>query len=459
MLYCPAIFVPVRNFKTRRQTMIKLNEEFNTLKLIKFTLPTILMTIFTSIYGIVDGLFISNIINSNAFASINLIMPFTMILGAIGFMFGTGGSALVSKVLGEKNNKKARQYFSMIIYSAFIIGIVLAVIGFIFIKQIANLLGAKNDILDMCIIYGRLLMISLPFLLLQNSFQSFTIVEEKPKIGLTFSIISGVSNIILDYLLIYLFRLGIFGAGMATMISQIIGAIIPFIYFTRSTRNIKLVKTKIILKPIFKACTNGLSEMVSNISYSIVNILFNLQVIKYIGIDGVVAYGIINYVSFIFISGYLGFSNGAIPIIAYHYGANNKQEIKRILKLSIKILFISSIFTTILAEILSKPMVSIFVSNNSELMNISITAFRLFSISYIIDWFNLYASSFFTALNDGKTSAIISLFRAFVGQIIMILILPIILGINGLWLAATFAELISLGISLLYFIKYKEKYL
>ena len=438
--------------------MIKLNENFNSKKLIRFTLPTILMTIFTSIYGLVDGLFVSNIISSDAFASINIIMPFTMILGTVGLMFGTGGGALVSKTLGEEDSNKANKYFTMIIKYAFIVGVFLALIGFVFMNPVAILLGAKGNILKMCVTYGKLLMISLPFLILQNSFQSFMIVEEKPKLGLLFSIISGVSNMVLDFVMIFILKLGIPGAAIATLLSQIIGGIIPLLYFYKKSKILKFVKTKIELKPLIKSCTNGVSEMISNMSYSVVNLLFNLQVIRLIGINGVVAYGIINYVSFLFISIYLGFSTGSIPIIAYHYGANNKKEINKILRLSTRILLISSIVITLLAEVLSKPFVDFFVSNDIELFNLSVLAFRLFSISYIIDWFNLYASSFFTALNDGKTSGIISLFRAFIGQVIMIFLLPYIFGTNGLWLAATFGELITIVISVYYYRKYRSKY-
>ena len=439
--------------------MINLKEHFDSRKIIKFTLPTIIMTIFTSIYGVVDGIFVSNIINSKAFASINLIMPFTLILGAIGFMFGTGGSALVSKTLGENENRKAKDYFSILIYSLFIIGVIISIISFIFMRPIATFLGAKDELVDISVLYGKILMVSLPFLLLQNCFQSFMIVAERPKIGLIISIISGISNMILDYIFIYLFRFGIIGAGLATSISQFIGGVIPIIYFGRkNTTTLKLVKTKLMIKPIISACYNGLSEMVSNISYSVVNILFNLQIMRYIGVNGVVAYGIINYVSFIFISIYLGFSTGAIPVISYHYGAKNKDEIKNLLKIGIKILSILSIILTLIAEIFSKTFASIFVSYDTELLKFATTAFRLFSISYLISWFNLYISSFFTALNDGKTSAIISFSRAFIGQIIMILILPILFGINGLWLAATFSEIISLFVSLICLIKYKEKY-
>lgn len=438
--------------------VIKLNDSFNSKKLIKFTLPTILMTIFTSIYGIVDGLFVSNIINSNAFASINLIMPFTMILGAVGLMFGTGGGALVSKTLGEKEELKANRYFSMVIRIAIFVGIVLAIIGFILMKPISMFLGAKNQLIDMCVTYGRILMISLPFLILQNCFQSFMIVEEKPKLGLTFSIIAGVSNMVLDFFMVFVFKLGIAGAAVATMLSQTIGGFIPLFYFKTKSKKLKLINSKAEYKPIIKSCTNGISEMISNMSYSIVNVVFNLQIIKYIGLNGVVSYGIINYVSFLFISIYLGFSTGSIPIIAYHYGAGNKEEIRKILKLSTKMLFICSIIVTLVSEIFSKTFVSFFVSNNQELLEISILAFRLFSVSYLVDWFNIYSSSFFTTLNDGKTSGIISFFRAFAGQMIMILLLPIIFGTNGLWLAATFGELITICISIYYYRKNKSRY-
>ncbi len=439
--------------------MIELKEHFSYKKLIMFTLPTIIMMIFTSIYGVVDGIFVSNIVGSEAFAGVNLIMPAIMILGSVGFMIGTGGSALVSKTIGEGEEEKANKYFSMLIYLVLIAGITLAIVGFIFIKPISIALGAEGEMISICTMYGKVLLIAMPFFLLQNCFQSFLVVAEKPKMGLIISIIAGVINMFLDFLFIYVFKMGVFGASLATGLSQVFGGIVPLVYFIRkNSTKLKLVKTKFELKPLINACANGSSEMVTNISMSLVNMLYNLQLMKYAGASGVVAYGIIMYVGFIFSGTYLGYSIGSAPIIGYHYGAENTDELKSLFKKSIKMLVITSIVMTIFAEILSSPLASIFVSYNEYLLDMTTNAIRLFSLSYIISGINIFASSFFTALNNGLVSAIISFLRTLLFQIAMIFILPALFGLNGIWLAVVVAELLSLIVSIAFLIANRKKY-
>lgn len=438
---------------------IGLSEHFTYKKLIKFTIPTIVMMIFTSIYGVVDGIFVSNCVGSNAFAAVNLIMPAIMILGTLGFMVGTGGSALISKTIGEGDKKKANIYFSMLVYLLVIIGFILTVLGVILIEPIAKLLRADENMLQDCITYGRTLLIFLIPFCLQNAFQSFLIVAEKPTFGLIISVISGISNMLLDYILIYVLKMGVLGAALATGISQVIGVIIPIVYFATKKNNIlQFTKTKFELKPILRSCANGSSEMLTNLSMSLVNMLFNAQLMKYIGSDGVVAFGIIMYVAFIFVGTYLGYSIGTAPIIGYHYGAENKDELKSLLKKSIIIIGITSLVMTGLAEILSKLLASIFVSYNEGLLNMTTNAIRLVSIAYLISGFNMFSSSFFTALNNGFVSATISFFRTLVFQVIMILLLPKIWGVNGIWLAVAVAELLSLFVCIMFLAKNKKKY-
>ena len=438
---------------------VSISDHFTYKKLIRFTLPTIFMMIFTSIYGIVDGIFVSNFAGKDAFASVNLIYPAIMVLGAFGFMIGAGGSALVSKTLGEGDSKKANQYFSMLIYLEIIVGIILSVIGYLTIGPMAKLLGATEELMPYCVLYGKVLFVGLTAFFLQNTFQSFLIVADRPQMGLVISVIAGIANMILDYVLVYVFQMGIFGAGLATIISQFVGALVPLIYFSVNNRSLlKLTKTKFELKPIVKTCTNGSSEMVSNISMSLVNILYNFQLMKYAGSDGVSAYGIIMYVGFIFVGIFLGYSFGSAPIISYHFGAQNKEELKGVFLKSIKILASSAIVLTLLAEMFAKPLAGIFVSYDEELFKLTIRAIRIFSISYIISWFNIYASSFFTALNNGLVSAILSFLRTLVFQIVMIYLLPIYFGIDGIWFAIVIAEAFSLIVSLLFLIKNKKKY-
>ena len=438
---------------------IRLSDHFSYSKLIRFTLPTIAMMIFTSIYGIVDGVFVSNCVGSNAFAAVNLIMPVIMILGSTGFMIGTGGSAIVSKTLGEKKLEKASEYFSMLIYLCIVSGVILSAIGIIFIKPLAGLLGATGDIANNCIIYGRTVFFMMTGLFLQNAFQSFLVVAEKPKLGLAVTLLAGFTNMFLDFLFVYVLRLGVFGAAVATGISQFVGAIIPVIYFASGKNNIlHLKKCRFNKDIIIKTCINGSSEMVTNMSMSLVNMLYNMQLMKYIGTNGIVAYGIIMYVGFIFSGTYIGYSLGSAPVISYHYGAGNKKELKSLFKHSIILLVISSVIMTLLAEVLAKYLAGIFVSYDKQLLELTTTAIRIYSVSYLISELNIFASSFFTALNNGFVSAAISFLRMFLFQIIMILLLPVIIGINGIWIAVTAAEALALVVSVIFVIINRKKY-
>lgn len=438
---------------------IRLSDHFSYSKLIRFTLPTIAMMIFTSIYGIVDGVFVSNCVGSDAFAAVNLIMPVIMILGSTGFMVGTGGSAIVSKTLGEKKLEKASEYFSMLIYLCIVSGVILSAIGIIFIKPLAELLGATGDIANNCIIYGRTVFFMMTGLFLQNAFQSFLVVAEKPKLGLAVTLLAGFTNMFLDFLFVYVLRLGVFGAAVATGISQLVGAIIPVIYFASGMNNIlHLKKCRFNKDIIIKTFINGSSEMVTNMSMSLVNMLYNMQLMKYIGTNGVVAYGIIMYTGFIFSGTYIGYSLGSAPVISYHYGAGNKKELKSLFKHSIILLVISSVIMTLLAEVLAKYLAGIFVSYDKQLLELTTTAIRIYSVSYLISELNIFASSFFTALNNGFVSAAISFLRMFLFQIIMILLLPVIIGINGIWIAVTAAESLALVVSVVFVIINRKKY-
>ena len=438
---------------------IQLSEHFTYKKLIKFTIPTIIMMIFTSIYGVVDGIFVSNCVGSDAFAAVNLIMPALMVLGTIGFMVGTGGSALISKTMGEGKKEKANEYFSMLIYLLIIISIAFTIIGVILVRPVSSLLGADKNMIEDCVTYGRTLLIFLTPFVLQNSFQSFLIVAEKPTFGLIISIISGIINMFLDFLFMYIFKMGVFGAAIATGISQLIGAMIPLIYFAqKNNTSLRLKKAKFEWKAIIQTCVNGSSEMLTNLSMSLVNMLFNMQLMKYAGSDGVVAYGIIMYVGFIFSGTYLGYAIGTAPIIGYHYGAQNTNELKSLLRKSIKLIAITSLVMTGIAELSSKLLASIFVSYDIGLLEITTRAIKLFSLSYIISGFNIFSSSFFTALNNGMVSAIISFFRTLVFQIIMIFVLPLIFGLDGIWFSVVFAEILSLIISIIFFVFNRKKY-
>lgn len=438
---------------------IQLSDHFSYSKLIKFTLPTIAMMIFTSIYGVVDGVFVSNCVGSDAFAAVNLIMPIIMILGSVGFMIGTGGSAIVSKTLGEGKKEKANEYFSMLVYLCVVSGVILSVIGIIFTEPIAVLLGAKGSIAKDCVTYGRTVFFMLTGLFLQNAFQSFLVVAEKPKLGLFVTLLAGFTNMFLDFLFVYVLRFGVFGAALATGISQFVGSVIPIIYFAGGKNNVlKLTKCRFNKDIIIKTCINGSSEMVTNMSMSLVNILYNMQLMKYIGTNGVVAYGIIMYVGFIFVGTYMGYAVGSAPVISYHYGAGNKDELKNLFKRSLTIIIVSSVVMTLIAEIIADYLAGIFVSYDNNLLELTTEAIRIYAVSYLISGINIFASSFFTALNNGVVSAVISFMRMFVFQIVMILLLPVVLGISGIWTAVIAAEVLSVVISVLFLVKNRKKY-
>lgn len=438
---------------------IQLSEHFTYKKLFWFTGPTIIMMIFTSLYGIVDGLFVSNVVGKTAFAAVNLILPFPTILSALGFMIGTGGSALISKTMGEGDDKKANSLFSLMVYLTIVLGTVISVIGLIFVPQVAVLLGAQGEMVDICVLYGRIYLSALPLFMLQYVFQSFLVVAEKPKMGLAVTIAAGVTNMILDALFMAVFDWGVAGAALATAISQAIGGGIPLIYFLMPNKSrLRLGKTKIDGKAIVKTCTNGSSELMTNISSNIVNILFNYQLMQFAGADGVSAYGVIMYCNFIFISVFLGYSIGSAPIIGFQYGAGNYTELKSLLKKSAWIIGILSVVLMGLAEWLAPPLSRIFVGYDSGLLALTQRAFRIYSVMFLFCGFNIFGSSFFTALNNGLVSAIISFLRTLVFQIGCVLILPILLDIDGIWLSVVIAELLSLLVTVFCIFRYRNRY-
>lgn len=439
--------------------MIRLSDHFSLRRLLRYALPSIAMMIFSSIYGIVDGFFVSNYVGKMAFTAVNLIYPFLIILGSIGFMFGTGGAALISKTMGEKNIKKAKETFSLIIFTSVVLGIILSILGIIFLPQIASLLGAKDEVLTDCILYGKIILISLPFYILQYEFQCLFSTAGKPKFGLIVTVISGISNIIFDYLLVVVFSLGLFGAAIATMISQIVGGVIPLIYFFSKNKSLlHFVKFKFDIKSLLKVCSNGSSEFLSNVSSSLISILYNLQLLKYAGENGVAAYGVLMYVSMIFQAIFIGYSIGVSPIVGYHYGAKNTSELKNVFTKSMIVIFITAIIMFICGELLSEPISRIFVNYDDELLQITKNAFRIFSFSFLLSGMSIYGSSFFTSLNNGLISALISFLRTVVFQASAVMILPIFLKLNGIWLSIVVAELMSFIITFTFLIMKRKKY-
>ncbi|WP_275112546.1 MATE family efflux transporter [Methanosarcina spelaei] len=406
-------------------------------------------------YSVVDGFFVSNFAGKVAFSAVNLVMPFLMIVATVGFMFGTGGTAIVAHTFGVGNKEKANRYFSLFVYVAFVLGVIFAALGFALIRPISTLLGAKGELLENCIIYGRIILTTLPFFVLQLLFQSFFVAAEKPHLGLLVMGVSGVTNMVLDAVLVILLpqKYKLAGAAIATALSQFIGGVIPLIYFSRKNSSIlRLGKTSFDGKAILKACTNESSEFMSNISMSIVGMLYNLQLLKFARENGIAAYGVMMYVSMIFSATFIGYSIGVAPVIAYHNGAGNHDELKGLLKKSIHLLGVSGIVMVTAAQLLAALLAQIFVGYDKELMDLTVSGFRIFAIAFPFMGFAIFGSGFFTALNDGLTSALISFLRTLVFQVSAVLLLPMIWGIDGIWVSIVVAEMMAVAFTAVFII-------
>ncbi len=438
---------------------IQLSDHFTYRKLLQFTFPSIIMMVFTSIYSVVDGFFVSNYVGKTPFASLNLVMPFLMILGAFGFMIGTGGSALTAMTLGMGDDKKANRIFSLLIYLVIGIGIIFSLLGIFFLEPIAKLLGASDDMLPYCVQYGSIILFALVPFMLQNVFQSFLVTAEKPTLGLIITLAAGLTNMILDWLFMAVFSWGIAGAAWATAISQTIGGLVPLIYFAFPNKSkLQLGKTKLDKKTIIRTCTNGSSEFLSNISLSLTSMLYNIRLIQLAGENGVSIYGVLMYVNFIFLAVFIGFSIGTAPIIGYHHGADHHKEMKSLFKKSFIIISTVSVTMFVLAELFAKPLGTIFVGYDKELLEMTVEAFKICSFMFIFCGINIFGSAFFTALNNGLISALISFGRTLVFQVICVLLLPQLFGVNGLWLSVVIAEVMALIVTIICLIKNRKKY-
>lgn len=439
---------------------IQLSDHFSYGKLIRFTLPSITMMIFTSIYSVVDGYFISNFVGKTAFASVNLIIPYLQILGGVGAMLGIGGSALTAKTLGEGDIPRARRYFTMMVYLMVAAGVLFGAIGAIFLRPMAYVFGATDDMIGDIMVYGNTCMVFIVAFVVQYGVQSFLIVAEQPKLGLYATLLAGFTNMLLDFLFTAVFKWGVFGAALATGLSQTVGAGMPLLWFLSRSNNSALhfTRTRIELGAILKASANGSSEMMSSVSASITGILYNLQLMKYAGEDGVAAYGVVMYAAFIFLGIFVGYSTGSAPVMGYHYGAQNHAEIKNVLKKSMTLLAASAVVLTALAMLFARTLSKLFIGYDANLLEMTTHAFTICSIPFLFMWFNIYTSSFFTALNDGAVSAAISFMRALVLPVICILALPAIWQLDGVWYSMVASELLGVFVSLWFMLRKRKKY-
>ena len=438
---------------------IQLSDHFGYRRLIRFTWPSILMMVFTSIYGVVDGFFVSNFVGKTPFAAVNFIMPFLMVVGALGFMFGTGGSALIAKTMGMGDRKRATEIFSLLVWATFLSGVVIAVLSILFLEPIARFLGARGQMLTDCVIYGRIILLALPFLMLQYAFSSLAVTAELPNLGLTFTVAAGLVNMAGDALFMMVLRWGIVGAALATTLGQIIGGVIPLVYFLRKNPSgFRLTMPRWDGRAMARVCLNGSSELMSNISMSLVGMLYNAQLLRYAGENGVAAYGTIMYVNFIFISIFIGYVTGAAPVISYHYGAANQQELKGLLGRSTVLVGLTSVAMFAAAELLAEPLSMIFVSYDPQLLEMTIHAFRLYSYSFFFAGFAIFGSAFFTALNDGLTSALISFLRTLLFQSAAVMLMPLVWDLDGIWLSIVAAEALAVVVTLVFLAAKRKKY-
>ena len=438
---------------------IRLSDHFSYAKLLRFTLPSICMMVFTSIYRVLDGLFVSDFAGKTPFAAINLVMTFIMMLGGMGFMIGTGGTALVSKLLGEGEKDEAHSTFSMMVLFTLLLGLVLSAVGFLTMRPVSYFLGATDAMIDDCVLYGRIVTGFTFAFMLQNVFQSFFTAAEKPRLGLIVTVAAGVTNMALDALFIAVFDWGVAGAAIATGLSQCVGGVLPLIYFLRPNDSLlRMRPTALRLRPILQACGNGSSELMSNISSSLVGMLYNFQLMRLIGEDGVSAYGVLMYVQFIFVAIFIGYSIGSAPVVSFHFGAQNHGELKNLLRKSVLLMSSGGVLLTVAARLLAALLAHLFVGYDAVLFDLTTHAFRLFSWSFLLAGFNIFTSGFFTALNNGAISAAISFLRTLVFQTASVLILPLLLGVDGIWWAITVAEIFAFLISLLFLFLKRNKY-
>ena len=440
---------------------IRLSDHFTYGRLLRFTFPSVIMLVFTSIYGVVDGFFVSNFAGKTPFAAVNFIMPLLMILGCAGFMFGTGGGALIAQTLGEGDRERANRLFSLIVYTSIVCGVVLMLFGFACIRPIASLMGAEGRLLDDSVRYGRIVLAALPFYVLQFEFQCLFVTAERPKLGLYVTVASGVTNMVLDALFVAVFQWGMEGAAAATAFSQFVGGVIPLVYFGRRNKSLlRLVRLRSQLdtRALVRTCTNGSSELMSNLSMSLVSMLYNVQLMKYAGEDGIAAYGVLMYVSLIFQAMFIGYSVGSAPVVSYHYGAGRREELSGLLKKSCLLVGGAAVLMFAAGELLAGPLSYLFAGYDPGLMELTVRGFRFFSCSFLCSGFSIFGSSFFTALGDGLTSALISFLRTLVFECAAVLVFPSFWGIDGIWMSIIAAELLSAGVTFLFLGGKRKRY-
>ncbi len=438
---------------------IQLSDHFTYSKLLRYTLPSIAMMVFTSIYGVVDGFFVSNWVGKTPFTAVNLIYPVLMILGCAGFMYGTGGGALIAKTMGEGGREKANRVFSLIVYAGIVTGAVLGALGLLLLRPAAAALGAEGELLENCVRYGRVILPAIPAFILQFEFQCLFATAEKPSLGLYVTVAAGCTNMVLDALFVAVFRWGLEGAAAATALSQCVGGVVPLLYFARPNSSLlRLGRTRLDGRTLRRTCANGASELMSSISGSLVSMLYNAQLLRYAGEDGVAAYGVLMYVSLVFQAVFIGYSVGTAPAVSYHYGAQNHGELRGLRRKSLAVtaVFAAAMFAA--AQLLGRPLSLLFVGYDQGLLEMTAHAFSIFSCSFLFSGFSIFGSSFFTALNNGLVSAAISFLRTLVFQVSAVLIFPLVWKLDGVWASIAAAEVMAVAVTAAFLWGMRKKY-
>ena len=438
---------------------VDMSKHFTVGELLRYTLPSIGMMVFLSIYGVVDGFFVSNFVGDTALAAVNFVWPIFMILGTIGYMMGTGGGAIVAKTLGEGGEERANELFSLFVYASIVAGVVFTIVGLLMLRPLVTALGAEGAMLEECISYGTILMVGIVFDVLQYIFQGLVMTAGKPKLGFAFTVGAGIANMVLDWLFICVFGWGVAGAGLATITGCAIGGVLPLIYFALPNSSLlRLGRARLDWRMLGKAAANGSSEMATNVSMSLVSIVYNVQLLNMLGEQGVAAYSVIMYVSFVFISAFIGYSVGAAPLMSYQYGAKNQVEMRSLFKKSLVIIAVTGVLMFVATRLISHPMALVFVGYDAQLMELTEHGFALYSLAFLIMGFSIYGSSLFTALNNGLVSALISFLRTLVFEIGSVLLLPMLIGPDGVWLSVSVAEVASLAITAFFVVWLSPKY-
>lgn len=434
-------------------------QEFNLISLLRFVAPTVVMLVFMSLYQMVDAVFVSKFVGENALSALNIVYPFPSIVIAVSIMLATGGSAIIARNMGEGKEKEAKENFSFIVLVGAVIGVAIATAGILFIEPLIYMLGATPSLYDYCYEYLFILVLSVPLSVFQMLFQSFFVTAGKPHLGLTLTVLGGVSNIVLDYVFIVLCGFGVSGAALATSIGYSIPGLFGLIYFAVSRKGtLYFVKPVFRWGVLFKCCINGSSEMVNNLAVAVTTFLFNVLMLKYEGEAGVAAITIVLYAQFLMTSAFMGFSSGIAPVVSFNYGSGNVRQLKKIFKISVWVIAVVSAAVFVIAETCSDVVIMVFTPAGSEVFGLTKYGFAIFSFSFLCTGMNIFASALFTAFSNGKISAILSFLRTFVFLTACLLFLPLFWGVDGIWLAVPVAEVMALFVSVYYLVRFKKVY-